>query len=227
MRGRYSSLEFLLVVGIAFGSAIAGSIAAFVYGQSVGEAPTTGGTFGKAHLYGVVVKELMAAPLLAAVLYTGGWRAKDFPIGIGTAATALGVLIFASAWFAHALAYAVIGEFFTAARAGMEATQAYRPSNPPDLTSIVVLSTVNPVFEELIVCGYVIRALAGRFGVTAAVNTSVVIRALYHLYQGIEALPFHLAFGLMQAYAYVRVGRLWPLIVSHALLDFFALLYYL
>lgn len=227
MRGRYSSLEFLLVVGVAFGWAIAGSIAAFLYGQSVGEAPASGSTYGKAHLYGVVVKELMLAPLLAALLYTGGWRAKDFPIGFGAIGTALGVLIFAGAWAADTLVDAALRQLFPSMRAGMEAMQAYRPSNPPDLMSIVVLSTVNPVFEEVIVCGYVIRALSGRFGQTAAVNTSVVIRVLYHLYQGIEALPFHLAFGLMQAYAYVRIGRLWPLIVSHALLDFFALLYYL
>lgn len=226
MRGRYSSVEFLLVVSIAFGWAIAGSIVALVYAQSAGEAPTSGSTYGKAHLYAVVVKELMAVPLLAVVLYTGGWRAKDFPIGFGTAATAIGVLIFASVWVADILLDTALRQMFPALRAGAEASEAYRPSDPPDLTSIVVLSTVNPVFEEVIVCGYVIRALAGRFGLTAAVNTSVVIRALYHLYQGIEALPFHLAFGLMQAYAYVRFGRLWPLIVSHALLDFFALLYY-
>lgn len=226
MRERYSSLEFLLVIGIAFGWAIAGSIVAFVYAQSAGEAPSSGSTYGKAHLYGVVVKEVMLAPLLAALLYTGGWRAKDFPIGFGTIATALGVLIFAGVWVADIVLDAALRQIFPSMHAGAEAMQAYRPSDPPDLTSIVLLSTVNPVFEEVIVCGYVIGALSGRFGQTAAINTSVLIRALYHLYQGIEALPFHLAFGLMQAYAYVRIGRLWPLIVSHALLDFFALLYY-
>jgi membrane protease YdiL (CAAX protease family) len=81
---------------------------------------------------------------------------------------------------------------------------------------------VNPVFEEVFVAGYVIEALRQRFGVTTAINVSVVIRASYHLYQGVPVFPFHAAYGLLQGYAYVRYGRLWPLIVSHALLDFFA-----
>jgi membrane protease YdiL (CAAX protease family) len=226
VRSRYSSVEFLLVVGIAFGWAISGSIAAFVYGYTAGEASASGSTFGKSHLYGVVIKELVAFPVLALVLYAGGWRAKDFPLGIGTATTAIGVGIFLAVWCVDGLIYAALEQIFPTMRAAMEGVEAYRPSNPPDLTSVIVASLVNPVFEEVFVCGYVISALSGRFGVTAAVNTSVVIRALYHLYQGIEALPFHLAYGLIQAYSFVRLGKLWPLILSHALLDFFALLYY-
>lgn len=226
MRGRYWSLEFLLVVGIAFGWAIWGSFTAFVYGLTAAEVPASGSAFGKGHLYGVVVKELVTFPLLAAVLYMGGWRLRHFPLGAGGAATAVGVAIFAGTWLVDMLIDAGIGQLFPSVRAGLDGMEAYRPANPPDLMAVLVASLVNPVFEEVFVCGYVISALSARFGQTAAVNTSVVIRGLYHLYQGIEALPFHLAYGLIQAYTFVRLGKLWPLIVSHALLDFFALLYY-
>lgn len=226
VRSRYSSVEFLLVISIAFGWAIVTSVASLLYGHSGGEAPTSGSTFGKGHLYGVVMIELICLPVLASVLYARGWRLKDFPIGIGKAMTALGVFLAMSAWLLDIVMAAGLEWLFPAMRAAVDGVQAYRPANPPDFVAVYIVSLVNPVFEELIVVGYVIPALARRFGLTAAVNASVVIRCLYHLYQGIEALPFHLAYGLIQAYAYVRVGKLWPLIVSHALLDFFALLYY-
>ena len=224
MRSRYASVvEFLLVIGLAFGWAIATSLETLLAGPSAADAPATGSTFGKGHLYGVVMLELILLPMVASVLYARGWRLKDFPMGIGKATTALGALLALSAW----LLDIVIGTGLQLIFPSMyEGGQAYRPANPPDFIAVYIVSVVNPVFEELIVVGYVIPALARRFGVTAAVNASVVIRCLYHLYQGIEALPFHLAYGLIQGYAYVRVGKLWPLIVSHALLDFFALLYY-
>ena len=224
VRSRYSSMvEFLLVISLAFGWAIVTSLATLLSGPSAADAPATGSTFGKGHLYGVVMLELILLPMVASVLYARGWRLKDFPMGIGKAMTALGAFLAASAWLLDIIIGIGLQLIFPAM---YEGAQAYRPANPPDFVAVYIVSLVNPVFEELIVVGYVIPALARRFGLTAAVNASVVIRCLYHLYQGIEALPFHLAYGLIQAYAYVRVGKLWPLIVSHALLDFFALLYY-
>ena len=73
-------------------------------------------------------------------------------------------------------------------------------------------------------CAYVIKALSARFGATAALNISVAIRASYHLYQGVIMLPWHCVYGLVQAHVYVRYGRLWPLLVSHAVLDFAAMM---
>ena len=226
VRVRYSSFEFVLVIGIAFGWAILTSVLSLLYGHTVEQAPSSGSTFGKGHLYGVVITELICIPVIAAVLYVRGWRLKDFPMGIGKAATALGLLIAVGAWVLNMVIYTGLEQLFPAMRAGLDGVEAYRPSNPPDFVAVYILSIVNPVFEEVVVCGYVIPTLSRRFGPTTAVNVSVVIRGLYHLYQGVAALPFHLAYGLIQAYTYVRVGKLWPLIVSHALLDFFALASY-
>jgi membrane protease YdiL (CAAX protease family) len=226
VRSRYSSVEFVLVISIAFGWAIVTSLASLLYAPSMADTPSTGSAFGKGHLYGVVILELILLPVVASVLYVRGWRAKDFPIGIGKATTLLGVGLAVGAWLLDLVMAAGLQLLYPAMRAAFDGAEAYRPTNPPDFIAVYVLSVINPVFEELIVVGYVLPALARRFELTAAVNTSVVIRCLYHLYQGIEALPFHLAYGLIQAYAYVRVGRLWPLIVGHALLDFFALLPY-
>jgi hypothetical protein len=54
---------------------------------------------------------------------------------------------------------------------------------------------------------------------TAGVNVSVAIRLLYHLYQGGIGVIGIIPFGLIFAWWYARIGRLWPLFVAHGLTD--------
>jgi uncharacterized protein len=179
--------------------------------------------YGKGHLYEIIYTEIVVAPILMAILYVRGWRFGDFALGIGKKETAIGVGVAFAAWIVGALVLALFQQLFPSLRPAVEALEPYRPSNPPDLLAIYTVSIINPVFEEVFVCGYVMTALAPRFGVTTAVNVSVIIRAAYHLYQGIAAAPYHIVYGLLQAYVFARSGKLWPLIVSHAILDFVAL----
>jgi membrane protease YdiL (CAAX protease family) len=83
-------------------------------------------------------------------------------------------------------------------------------------STVLTFSIVNPIFEETFVCGYIIAALRGRSEPWTAINTSVAIRLLYHLYQGPAAAIGIVPFGLILAYWYARSGRLWPAIVAHA-----------
>jgi membrane protease YdiL (CAAX protease family) len=223
--GRFSPYEFALVIGIAFGWPILGSVASVLSGHTVGQ-PGGRDAYGESHLYSVEITELFCAPILAAVLYVRGWRLKDFPLGIGKTATLIGAAVFVAAWVLNIVFTAALRELFDSMKPAVDAINIYKPSKPPDLIAIYILSVVNPIFEEVIVCGYVVPALAHRFGPTTAVNISAIIRGTYHLYQGIVMAPFHFSYGLIQAYVFVRSGKLWPLIVSHALLDFVALLYY-
>lgn len=221
-RDRFSPYEFALVIALAFGWSVYGSIVSLVQGRTVGTAGTVD-SFTNGHLYGVVLTELLILPALAAVLYARGWRLADFPFGIGKAATALGILIGIGAWVIDIALAEVMESLYPSMRAEMQLLRDYAPTTPPDLVAIYLLSVVNPVFEEIVICGYVIPTLAARFGPTVAVNVSVCIRVSYHLYQGIAMAPFHLAYGLIQAYAFLKFRNLWPVVVSHAFLDFFAL----
>jgi membrane protease YdiL (CAAX protease family) len=80
----------------------------------------------------------------------------------------------------------------------------------------LTFSIVNPIFEETFVCGYIISALRERCEPWTAINISVAIRLLYHLYQGPAAAIGIVPFGLILAYWYARSGRLWPAITAHA-----------
>jgi membrane protease YdiL (CAAX protease family) len=85
----------------------------------------------------------------------------------------------------------------------------------------------NSVVEEVIVIGFVMRRLTQLgWGPWATIGTSAVVRASYHLYQGIGGLLGNLAMGVLFAWLFVRWGRVMPLIVAHALIDIVAFVGY-
>jgi membrane protease YdiL (CAAX protease family) len=84
---------------------------------------------------------------------------------------------------------------------------------------VLAVSLLNPMFEELLVLAYVVQSMRKRFGLMTAMNVSIAIRLMYHLYQGpLAVIPIAL-FGVLVTVVYVRLGRLWPVVVAHALLD--------
>jgi uncharacterized protein len=221
---RFSTPEFVVVILTAFGTFILTSLHVLLFGLAHEEAgPLSFVTSNQ--LYGIVIYELSIAPVVISILYMRGWRLADFPLGVSRALTILGAGIAIATVAGDWVFTLVLTGLFQNIRSAMDAYENIVPLGGPTLASVVILSIVNPVYEEVFVCGYVIAALRERFGVTTAVNVSVLIRVLYHLYQGLDAFPFHAMYGLIQAYVFVRTGRLWPLIVSHAILDFFALVF--
>lgn len=225
-RERFSPVEFALVIGVAFGYLAIASINALLSGRTVGQ-ETVARSFSDTHIYALVLYEVIVTPVLLAILYVSGWRLRDLRVAPSVSGTVMGLTIFAGMWLGHWGFTWLMEIVFPGMRLIYELWTAYRPHEAPTLAAIVLFSVINPLFEEIFVCGYIIEALRRRFGTTVAVNVSVVIRAVYHLYQGIAFQPFHIAYGLVQSYVYVRYDRLWPLFVSHALLDFIPMVFYL
>ena len=86
---------------------------------------------------------------------------------------------------------------------------------------VLVLSALrHAVLEEVIVVGYLFTRLrAVGWGVPAMILTSALIRASYHLYQGIGPGIGNFVMGLIFGYAYYKTRRVMPLIIAHALVD--------
>jgi CAAX protease family protein len=78
--------------------------------------------------------------------------------------------------------------------------------------------------EELFLCGYIVTALKERDSSVTAVNVSVAIRLVYHLYQGAIGVLTIIPLGLIFSWWYARTGRLWPVLVAHAVFDLTSLL---
>ncbi|MFV2196917.1 CPBP family intramembrane glutamic endopeptidase [Nocardiopsis sp. LOL_012] len=106
-------------------------------------------------------------------------------------------------------------------------TVTVRPSsldgNWWDVPVLVLQAAKNGILEEVIVVGYLLHRL-GQLGWSPwkAVLASSVLRAFYHLYQGVGMFFGNLVMGLVFGWFYTRYGRVMPLVVAHTLIDIVA-----
>ena len=90
------------------------------------------------------------------------------------------------------------------------------------LPAIIALAMVNGLYEETFLLGYLQRGFLAA-GPSFAIGLSVLVRVLYHLYQGPLGALSVLLFGLVVSLFHWRTGKLWPVVFAHTLADAFAL----
>jgi uncharacterized protein len=208
--------EFAMVVLLALGPFIASSFASLLLPAARGPQHTNG------TLLGLVVYELVLLALLAAFLHARGWTLQKIGLRPTLKDTGIGVLLSVADYVAWFVIWIVTVKVSLHTAQTMAATQVVTTSLSPFVALPTVL--INPLFEEVFVTGYVMTALKNERNAWRAVNVSVLLRLLYHLYQGALGVLATIPMGLIFAVWYARTGRLWPIIVAHALLDGFALL---
>lgn len=215
-------VEFLIVVCGAFGMPIFSSILSL--GAGGGAGPSGGGAlvFNDAVLIGLVVFELVQAAFLIWFLHVRGWTLEKVGLRITWRGTGMGWLLllgtYVVAMVAQHLASLALPDQM---QAGIE---RYPVSDPNvNMQLVFIASTVNGIFEELFVAGYIITALREARGVWTAINVSTVVRLLYHLYQGPVGVVTIVPMGLLYGFAYSRTRQLWPLIFAHVLIDIIGL----
>jgi membrane protease YdiL (CAAX protease family) len=219
IRNLSGTAELLLVLLIAFGYTVPVSLAALLSPEALAHQASPPITNG--HLQGIVLYELVILAILALFLSTRGWTLARLGVRPTLRDTGQGVGIFVGYYaFYYVLVMALAVVWPTFARVAMS---THLVGTDLEWPSVVAVSAINPVFEEVFVCAYVITALKDRFGVTTAVNVSAGIRLFYHFYQGAVGVVGIAPLALLFAYWFARTGRLWPLIVAHALADFTAL----
>jgi membrane protease YdiL (CAAX protease family) len=207
-------LEFLVVIAFAFGYPVIGSL------LSVFAPPSPNPPITEPALQGLLLSELLVMALLALLLRQRGWNLAH--LGLHFSArdllVALGLVAAASAAFT---AVALMGDV---AMPGFGRSSRGLVASGISLPTAVAVSAVNPVFEELFACAYVIRALERTRSVAFAVNVSTALRVAYHLYQGPAGAISMIPFGLLFGWCFARTGRLWPLVVAHGFFDLAGLL---
>jgi uncharacterized protein len=87
---------------------------------------------------------------------------------------------------------------------------------------IAAYSLVNPLFEELTLLGFVSAAFRSS-PVWQVSLLSLGLRAAAHTYQGMFAALTVVPVGLVFTWYYLRTGRLWPVVLAHAIQDALAL----
>ena len=168
---------------------------------------------------GVLAFPLVELVILVPLLWIGrirGWSVATFGSRISWKGTGGGILLF------------IVAEI--AMTGVMLGVQIIQPEHSPftvgrlAVLAVLVISIINPVFEELLETGYFIHSLQ-KFGMWPAVLASAAFRGLFHLPFGINAVVNIFALGLIFGFVYWRWRELWPLIVAHSLVDMLALFY--
>ena len=221
MRGFVKSIsdrtEFVFVFILAFGYSIYISVLSVV-------SPGSYQTLTDIDFYLLLAEELVIMSILLPFLAVRGWDLQRIGLSISIKESLIGVALTIASYAAYVFFLAIVWEIFSRPEATASAN-GFEDLKLSFLT-IIVVSIVNPIFEELFVCGYVMTSLKKRTNIWVAINASILIRLLYHLYQGPIGVISIIPIGIIFAYWYARTGRLWPLIVAHSLLDLFGLLSY-
>lgn len=207
-------LECAIVMTVSLGLFVIGSLeAAF--------SAATQPKIDDAALRSLLSTELVLLILLVPFLRARGWTLRRFGLNFNRSdaltAVALALLIL----IANYTLWFVVSLFAPAAT--KSAAESQIVSANLGTAVVIAASFVNALYEELFVAGYFIRFIQDRRAAAFAVNASVILRVSYHLYQGSGAFITIVPFALILGWYFVRTGRLWPLILSHALLDVLSL----
>lgn len=217
-----TGVEFLVVVTWAFGLPIFSSI--LLMGGEGGSYSRTGGAlvFDNDALMNIVSFELLQAAFLVWFLWVRGWTLEKIGLSVTWRGTWHGWLLLLST-YVTLMGLQWLTSLFVPGEM-QSAVQRYPSADPLVSMQLVFLaSTVNGIFEEVFVAGYIITAMSQVRGTWTAVNVSTVIRLLYHLYQGPLALITIIPMGLLFGHFYARTRQLWPLILAHILVDIIGL----
>lgn len=88
------------------------------------------------------------------------------------------------------------------------------------LPVLVLSAWANSAAEEILVVAWLISRLrALGWSENRSLLASAVLRGSYHLYQGLGGGIGNLVMGLIFGRYWQRTGRLWPLLLAHALID--------
>jgi membrane protease YdiL (CAAX protease family) len=214
------AFEVTLVLLLAFGMTVPGNLMALLspdYLAYRAAPPITNDV-----LIHTLIYELVIMSILIPFLKARGWTRERLGIRPTIQDSIRGVGILFAFYATVLLLEAILESVWPTLLIGISHIRLNAGHFDP--ATVLAVSIINPVFEELFVCGYLITALRDRFGVTTAINVSAGIRVFYHFYQGALAVVGVTPMALLFAYWFARTGRLWPLIVAHAIQDFVALM---
>ena len=210
--------EFCLVIFICFGLTIAANLRWISHHVSP-VPPTPANSVIRLNNDDIVVAVVLKVVTLSAVLWIGsirGWSLATFGFRLSWKWTGAGALLFV----AFLLVQHLLGSLF---RGIFHMAVDFHRASYLTIPFIILVSIVNPVFEEALEVGYFFHALQ-RHGLWLTVLASAIFRGFLHLTMGISGVVFMFAEGSLHGFVYWRCRQLWPLIIAHALQMLYSLL---
>jgi membrane protease YdiL (CAAX protease family) len=140
---------------------------------------------------------------------------KEFLYGVG-----IWVAGSIACWFLWAVLFLLDKELFTASL-----SQVARIFRPPvsifEQGLLVIACCANGFCEEMTMRGYLIPRFSSLLGNTwKSVILTAILFGCYHSYQGIGGILNATLLGVIYGFAFVRLKRIWPVAIAHAIADF-------
>jgi hypothetical protein len=200
-------LEAIGITALCFGWFILGSFAA-VQAKYQSRA-----SFSDEGFVGLILFELVVGSIAIYVLRRRGFSVMSLYPAPSISGAGLGVLLYIAAAFAG---WAVTAPFSSAAY--QEPLERLMPGGAINLVTLVALGLVNGAYEEIFLLGFLARGLRG-YGLPVALGVPLLVRLLYHLYQGPLGATSVLAYGAVVSLYFVASERLFPVVFAHAVGD--------
>lgn len=176
--------------------------------------------FSDAGFVSLIALELILASAALCVLYARNYALATLYPNPSLPGIGIGVVLYIAASVA---AWVLVMPFASSA-----ATQLIRElvtNRSISLEVIVPTAVVNGAYEEVFLLGVLLRGLRG-YGTSIALGASLLVRLLYHLYQGPLGAISVLAFGMVLSVYYLRTERLFPVVFAHILADIIPFLWH-
>ena len=159
--------------------------------------------------------ELLAFTAVFLIARIRGWSFATFGLQVSWKWTGAGIVLF--------VAVVLVAIFQTLLFQVIHPAKIATPLiGGLSLPFVILMSLINPAFEELMEVGYFVHALK-EYGMWPAGLASAFFRTVLHAYAGLNLAVTCLLIGLVFGLAYWRWRQLWPLFVAHAIMDFYAL----
>jgi len=199
--------DAVIVMAICFGWFILGSIQAVASGF-----PTR--PFTDSSFIGIIGFEVVFAAVAAGYLWARGYNLRQLlPVP-----TAIGCLVGLALYVVTVLVSWPLEFLMKAAHPVTQPIEHMVANATISFLPLVAMSVVNGFYEEVFLIGFLQRTLEG-LGVAFAIGASLLVRMLYHLYQGPSGAISVLGFGLVLSVYFLWKRKLWPVAFAHISAD--------
>jgi len=201
--------EFPIIMGLTYGLFALPSLWFAITKRTFGPVEFTDGG-----LAAVILFQVFSGVLALGVLRLNGWRRADLDLDFSFWDVGIAFLLFMGVLFLHNLTFATIH----VVAPDSPLLQGLSAGGHLTFPILVLMCIINPLFEEGILLGYVMKVLRPQ-GFAVACGVSLIFRLCTHLYQGPFAVVSILPVGLLFSIYYWRSRRIWPVVLAHVLLD--------
>ena len=170
--------------------------------------------------YSIVIYETIALLIIVYILKVRDWKISDFNLTFTVRLIWIALLIMFIRNVIGNVGFKILEAFSVVDDTTAKHVQYGLEANWISISLIII---INSIFEEFILIGYLFKRLE-KYNPVIIIGLSMLIRQLYHTYQGWLGLVMILPTGLVFGYYYYKHKKLWPVIIAHGFSNLIAFL---